>query len=224
MINPQDFDYQLPPELIANSPSKTRDQCRLLTLNKITGLIEHRHFYDLLDFLTPNDVLVLNQTKVFPARIYGRKSTGGKVEILLLEQSTTFLWRALAHPGLKKGTSLNFDQDLQGTVIEFYPQTGEVDIEFNQGKADIFNTLNQIGHTPIPPYIHSSQSESDLRTEYQTVFAKNIGSAAAPTAGLHFTPELLQKLVAKKVAIEYLTLHVGLGTFQPLKNRKSYYR
>ena len=217
MINPLDFDYKLPPELIANAPTQYRDHCRLLTLNKNTGAIGHKHFYDLLDILTQNDVLVLNQTKVFPARIYGHKSTGGKVEILLLEQLTGSIWRALAHPGLKKGTSLVFDQNLHGVVIEFYQNTGEVDVEFNQGGADMFATLHQIGHTPIPPYIHSVQSEVELRSSYQTVFAKNIGSAAAPTAGLHFTSELIQKLKDKNVSIEYVTLHVGLGTFQSLK-------
>ena len=217
MITIDDYDYFLPPELIANSPTIPRDHCRLLMYSKTTKLINHGHFYDLADQLTSNDVLILNQTKVFPARLFGYKQTGGKVELLLLSASTDTQWRAITKPGLKVGTILLFDHQLTFEVIAFYPETGEVDINANQSYYQLLTTLDSIGHTPLPPYIKTDTSESILRRQYQTIYALNPGSAAAPTAGLQFTPKLLAKIKAKGVEVEYLTLHVGLGTFQPLR-------
>ncbi len=207
-ISPADFDYHLPPELVANSPVSPRDRSRLMVINHQTGEISHRHFYDLPDFLTPNDVLVLNQTKVFPARIFGTKTTGGKVEVLLLRQLNLYTWEFISRPKIKG--DLIFSHGLVG-------HTNNDQIVFNLGGNDFLNVLDQIGHTPLPPYIHNSSSEALLRQQYQTVYARDNGSAAAPTAGLHFTPELLQKIKDKNIQVEYLTLHVGLGTFQPLR-------
>lgn len=217
MLDPQNYDYQLPPSLISNAPTEPRDHCRLLTLDRKTGGVDHHHFYDLANLLKPSDVLVLNQTKVFPARLFGQKSTGGQVELLLLEPTGSATWRSIAKPGLKKNTIIKFDQNLSGKILEFYPETGEVDIEFNQKYLDILDTLDQIGHTPIPPYIHPVQAELDLRSSYQTIYAKTLGSAAAPTAGLHFTAKLIDQIKMKGIDVKYITLHVGLGTFQPLR-------
>jgi S-adenosylmethionine:tRNA ribosyltransferase-isomerase len=216
-ISPAEFKYKLPKNLIASVPTKFRDHCRLMMLDRQTGLVNHGHFYDLIDHLTGNDVLVLNQSKVFPARIFGKKETGGKVELLLLRPVDNFIWTAISKPGLKVNTKLIFPGNLSGIVISRITNTGEVDIKFNQEKNKLLKTLDKIGHTPIPPYIDSNESETDLRRDYQTVFAKDVGSAAAPTAGLHFTPELLAKVINKGVQIEYITLHVGLGTFQSLR-------
>ncbi len=217
MFTPADFDYHLPKDRIAVAPATPRDRCRLLAFDRRLNSITHLKFYELLDQLTPNDVLILNETKVFPARIYGTKSTGGKVELLLLEQLTTSKWRAIARPGLKPTMVLNFENNLTAVVTDFNLSTGEVDCEFNQTTPIFYHTLDVIGHTPLPPYIHSSQSESQLRSDYQTVYAKINGSAAAPTAGLHFTDQLLASIKKKGITIEYITLHVGLGTFQPLR-------
>jgi len=214
---PSDFDYDLPESFIAQTPLDPRDSSRLLVLDRETQSLSHHHFSDLSDFLTPNDVLVFNQTKVIPARIYGHKTTGGKVELLLLEKKSQDTWVAISKPGLRPGQVINFEQKLSATVSNFTEETGESTLVFNQSGVDFLNTLDKIGHTPIPPYISPDRSESYLRQKYQTVYAKVKGSAAAPTAGLHFTPSLLQKLKDKGVTLEYLTLHVGLGTFQPLK-------
>jgi len=216
-IDQANFKYHLPPHLIATTPSKPRDACRLMCLDRQTGIIKHGYFFDLIDYLTPNDVLVLNQSKVFPARIFGQKSTGGKVELLLLHQVDRFTWAAISKPGLKPGAKLQFPQGLLGEVTSGIISTGEINIKFNQERDHFFEILNDIGSTPIPPYINSPTSEINLRRDYQTVYAKKVGSAAAPTAGLHFTPDLLTKLKNKGVQIEYITLHVGLGTFQPLR-------
>lgn len=208
MINPADYDYFLPPELIANSPVSPRDHSKLLVINRSSNQISHHHFYNLPQFLTSNDVLVLNQTKVFPARIFGTKPTGGRVEVLLLRQTDLNSWEYISRPGIKD--IVNFDYGLTARVDNNY-------LIFNIGGNDFLTILDRIGHTPIPPYIHNSSSESLLRQQYQTVYAKDSGSAAAPTAGLHFTPALLEELHQRNVQIEYLTLHVGLGTFQPLR-------
>jgi len=217
MINLSTFSYDLPPKLIADEPTLPRDHCRLLTFNRQNGDISHQHFYDLANFLGPNDVLVLNQSKVFPARIFGQKETGGRIEILLLHQQTSTSWLAIASPLPKINSQIFFDRQLIATVIKIDPKIGEIELNFNQPSPDFFTTLNLIGRTPIPPYIHTSDSEKSLRQNYQTVYAKEIGSAAAPTAGLHFTKNLLRKLQYRGVSVEYLTLHVGLGTFQKLR-------
>lgn len=213
----KDYHYNLPENLIANKAESKRDHCRLLSLNKKTGDINHLKFFDLKKMLGPNDVLVLNQSKVFPARLFGQKSTGGKFEILLLHQVEATCWQAISKPRLTIGQKLNFDHNLTGQVVKSNKTTGEIEINFNQKHATFFQTLDKIGHTPLPPYISSKDSESEIRKEYQTVYAKITGSAAAPTAGLHFTKKLLSDLKKGGVQIEYVTLHVGLGTFQNLR-------
>jgi len=213
----KDYSYNLPQNLIANKPFSKRDHCRLLTLNKSTGKINHLHFFDLIDLLGPNDVLVLNQSKVFPARLFGKKNTGGGIEVLLIHQIKSDTWQAISKPRPKVGREVLFDHNLIGKIIKSDSVTGEIEIKFNYKNDKFFQVLDKIGHTPIPPYINPTQTEKEIKSEYQTVYAKPIGSAAAPTAGLHFTKELLLKLKQKGVQIEYITLHVGLGTFQNLR-------
>lgn len=216
-INTSDYKYNLPENLIANHPTLHRDHCRLLTLNRTTGQIDHHRFFNLKEMLGPNDVLVLNQSKVFPARLFGRKQTGGKFEILLFHQLSSTNWQAISKPRLTIGQQLVFGHDLTGEVLKSDKSTGQIEIKFNQSHQQFWQTLDKIGHTPIPPYIHNQDSESEIRKEYQTVYAKQTGSAAAPTAGLHFTKKLLSDLKKRGVQIEYVTLHVGLGTFQNLR-------
>ncbi len=212
-----DYNYPLPQNLIAHQPSKFRDHCHLLSLNKTTSQIKHHHFFDLPKLLNPNDVLVLNRSKVFPARLFGKKASGGNIEILLIRQINSYLWLAISKPRPAVGQQLIFDHNLIAKVADSDPQTGQIKIKFNQKNKNFFKILNQIGQTPLPSYINSPQSELKLRTQYQTVFATKIGSAAAPTAGLHFTKKLLIDLKKRGVQIEYITLHVGLGTFQNLR-------
>ncbi|HPT66353.1 MAG TPA: tRNA preQ1(34) S-adenosylmethionine ribosyltransferase-isomerase QueA [Candidatus Woesebacteria bacterium] len=213
----KDYHYSLPENLIANKAESKRDHCRLLSLNKKTGEINHLKFFDLKNILGPNDVLVLNQSKVFPARLFGQKTTGGKFEILLLHQINSNSWQAISKPRLTTGQNLIFDHNLTGQVLKSNKTTGQIEIQFNQKHATFFQTLDKIGHTPLPPYISNKESESEIRKEYQTVYAKITGSSAAPTAGLHFTKKLLVDLKKRGVGIEYVTLHVGLGTFQNLR-------
>jgi S-adenosylmethionine:tRNA ribosyltransferase-isomerase len=199
---PGDFYYDLPPELIAQAPVSPRDHSRLLTIDRKTGALDHYHFYELPKLLRPDDVLVFNQTKVIPARLYGTKPTGGKVEILLLRNTGNDIWEIISHPGLKPGQIVNFSSKLFASVKS--PNTLQL-------SSNNYQLLTKLGHTPLPPYIHSTKKESILRRQYQTVYANKAGSAAAPTAGLHFTQKLLARLPQQK---EYLTLHVGLGTFK----------
>jgi len=219
MLKIEDYSYNLPESLIANQPCDQRDHCRLLSLNKTTGQVSHLHFYNLVNLLGSNDVLVLNQSKVFPARIFGKKDSGGDIEILLIHQIKSDTWLAISKPRPKVGKKIIFSHNLVGQVIESDPKTGQIQIKFNYRNAKFFQILDQVGKTPIPPYISSTQTEADIRLEYQTVYANShkIGSAAAPTAGLHFTKKLLSQLKDKGVQIEYVTLHVGLGTFQNLR-------
>ena len=210
-----EFDYELPEELIAQIPIKKRDESRLMVLNRKEQTIEHRIFKDIIDYLKPGDVLVRNNTKVIPARLYGRKETGAKVEFLLLNNIEGDIWESIVRPGnkLHVGAKVIFgDGILQAKILEVMPG-GTRKVEF---KYDgIFNEiLDKIGLMPLPPYIHESLKEKD---RYQTVYAKYDGSAAAPTAGLHFTPELLEKIQEKGVEIANVTLHVGIGTFRPVK-------
>lgn len=217
------FDYNLPYSLIAQKPAEPRDSSKLLIIDRETGTISHHHFYDLPDLLTENDVLVRNNTKVIPARILGQKTTGGQVELLLvkrlrLDENHHEVWECLTKPGLKPGQVVTFDNSLLTatcTTITGYTR----EINFNLAHAALFEALTAIGHTPIPPYITewSDSDEPQLRQLYQTTFAKIQGSAAAPTAGLHFTHELDEKLTEKGVQIEEITLHVGLGTFLSVK-------
>ncbi len=210
-----EFDYELPEELIAQTPIKKRDESRLMVLNRKEQTIEHKIFKDIIDYLKPGDVLVRNNTKVIPARLYGRKETGAKVEFLLLNNIEGDIWESIVRPGnkLHVGAKVIFgDGILEAKILEVMPG-GTRKVEF---KYDgIFNEiLDKIGLMPLPPYIHESLKEKD---RYQTVYAKYNGSAAAPTAGLHFTPELLEKIQEKGVEIANVTLHVGIGTFRPVK-------
>ncbi len=210
-----DFDYHLPEELIAQHPVEPRDTSRLLTLDKITGEVVHKaHFYELLEELNAGDVLVFNDTKVIPARLYGQRAeSGGKVEVLLLTPAGESSWECLVKPGKKCpiGQVIVFDERLKGTVTDKTDFGGRI-IKFEcTGVFD--EVIQEIGEMPLPPYIHEKLEDKD---RYQTVYAKEKGSAAAPTAGLHFTPELLEKIKAKGVELEFVTLHVGLGTFRPV--------
>lgn len=212
----EDFDYNLPEELIAQTPIEQRDTSRMLVLDKKTGNIEHKHFYDILDYLKEGDVLILNDTKVLPARLIGEKEeTKAVIEILLLKNIENDIWECLVKPAkrIKVGTIVSFgDGLLKAECIE----VGDEGIRrFNlKYEGILYEILDRLGTMPLPPYIHEQLKEQD---RYQTVYAKNIGSAAAPTAGLHFTKELLDKIEQKGVHIAYITLHVGLGTFRPVQ-------
>ncbi len=210
-----DFNYDLPEELIAQTPIAKRDESRLMVLNRDKQTIEHRIFKDIIEYLKPGDVLVRNNTKVIPARIYGKKETGANVEFLLLNNIEGDIWESIVRPGnkLHVGTKVIFgDGILKAEILEIMPGgTRKVKFEYE----GIFNEiLDKIGLMPLPPYIHEELKERD---RYQTVYAKYDGSAAAPTAGLHFTDELLQKLEEKGIIIANVTLHVGIGTFRPVK-------
>lgn len=211
-----DFYYDLPQELIAQTPIEPRDASRLMVLNKETGAIEHRIFRDLTEYLTDKDCLILNNTRVIPARIYGTKmETGAYVEFLLLTQKENDVWECLCKPGkrAKIGTMFDFGEGkLQGEVIDVQEDGNRI-VRFTCD-GNIFAVLDEIGQMPLPPYI---KEKLENKERYQTVYSKELGSAAAPTAGLHFTPEMLEKIKAMGVKIGYVTLHVGLGTFRPVK-------
>ena len=210
-----EFNYDLPEELIAQTPIEKRDESRLMILNKENKTIEHRTFKDIIEYLEPGDVLVRNNTKVIPARLYGKKETGANVEFLLLNNIEGDIWECIVRPGnkLHVGTRVIFGEGiLKADILEVMPG-GTRKVEFHYD--GIFNEiLDKIGLMPLPPYIHEELKQKD---RYQTVYAKYNGSAAAPTAGLHFTPELLQKLEEKGIVIANVTLHVGIGTFRPVK-------
>lgn len=211
----EDFDYYLPEELIAQTPLKKRDESRLLVLDKKTGEIEHKKFYDIIDYLEPGDTLVLNDTKVLPARLIGEKAeTGAVIEILLLKNIEKDEWETLAKPArrIKKGTIVNFgDAKLKAKCTKVLDD-GIRHFELIYDGI-LMEILEELGTMPLPPYIHEKLEDQSL---YQTVYAKEIGSAAAPTAGLHFTKELLKRIEKKGINIAYITLHVGLGTFRPV--------
>lgn len=215
ILKVSDFNYDLPEELIAQVPIKKRDESRLMVLDRCSKTIEHKHFYDILDYLEPGDCLVRNNTKVIPARLYGKKETGANVEFLILNNIEGDVWESIVRPGnkLHVGAKVIFgDGLLTAEVLDVMPG-GTRKVKFSY--EGIFNEiLDQIGLMPLPPYIHESLKEKD---RYQTVYAKYEGSAAAPTAGLHFTEELLEKVKAKGVEIANVTLHVGIGTFRPVK-------
>jgi S-adenosylmethionine:tRNA ribosyltransferase-isomerase len=210
----KDFYYDLPMELIAQHPAERRDHSRLLVLNKKTGEMEHKHFYDIIDYLNEGDVLVLNDTKVMPARIYGhRKDKEEKIEFLLLNRKND-VWECLSKPGKKAkiGTEIIFSDKLSAEVVDI-SDDGSRFLKFEYD--GIFEEiLDELGEMPLPPYITEKLED---KNRYQTVYAREEGSAAAPTAGLHFTKELLDKVKNKGVEICYITLHVGLGTFRPVK-------
>lgn len=214
----KEFYYDLPEELIAQVPIKKRDESRLMVLDRKKQTIEHKVFKDVLDYLQPGDCLVRNNTKVIPARIYGKKETGANVEFLLLNNIEGDIWESIVRPGnkLHVGTKVTFgDGKLNAEILEVM-EGGTRKVKFTYN--GIFNEiLDEIGMMPLPPYIHEELKEKD---RYQTVYAKYQGSAAAPTAGLHFTEELLEKIKEKGVEIANVTLHVGIGTFRPVKVEK----
>lgn len=210
-----EFNYELPEDLIAQTPLKKRDESRLMILDRQKQTIEHKIFKDIIDYLKPGDVLVRNNTKVIPARIYGKKQTGANVEFLLLNNIEGDIWETIVRPGNKLhiGTKVIFEDGLlQAEIIDTLPG-GTRKVKFKY--TGIFNEiLDKIGLMPLPPYIHEQLKQND---RYQTVYAKYEGSSAAPTAGLHFTQELLQNMQQNKIEIANVTLHVGIGTFRPVK-------
>ena len=214
-MNTADFDFHLPEELIAQTPLEKRDASKLLIVNRETGEMQDKHFHSIIDMLEPGDALVMNDTRVLPARLYGQKEeTGGHVELLLLKNTAGDEWEVLAKPAkrLKVGTRVSFgDGRLSAVVTEELTHGGRI-VRFEY-QGIFLEVLESLGEMPLPPYIHE---KLDDRERYQTVYAKESGSAAAPTAGLHFTKELLAEIQAKGVHLVYLTLHVGLGTFRPV--------
>ena len=211
----EDFNYELPEYLIAQTPLKDRDQSRLMVLDKATGEIEHRHFYDIIDYLEEGDVLVLNDTKVMPARLFGiKEETGSHIEILMLKEIEADSWECLVRPAkrIDVGTIVDFGNGVLKAQCIAIDEDGVRIFKFYY-RGIFYEILDQLGEMPLPPYIHEKLAD---KNRYQTVYAKEVGSAAAPTAGLHFTKELLEKIEAKGIKIEYVTLHVGLGTFRPV--------
>ncbi len=215
-MNKSDFFYDLPEELIAQHPVEPRDASRLMVVDRISGDIQHRHFYDILDELREGDCLILNNTRVLPARIFGIKDgTGARVEFLLLTNRGGDVWECITGPGkrAKPGTHFTFGDGILSAEVTDVLEGGNRLAKFSY-EGNFFNVLDRIGQMPLPPYI-TEKLENQER--YQTVYSKELGSAAAPTAGLHFTEELMKKIADKGVKIGYVTLHVGLGTFRPVK-------
>ena len=211
-----DFYYDLPPELIAQTPLEKRDESRLLCLDKATGEWSHHHFYELPDFLRPGDCLILNNSRVLPARLLGRRLPGGGAcEVLLLQDKGDKVWECLVRPGkhLREGARVSFgDGELTAEIAEVLPDGNRL-VRFDY-EGIFLEVLERLGKMPLPPYIKEELQDQE---RYQTVYSKVNGSASAPTAGLHFTPELLERIAAKGVGVGYVTLHVGLGTFRPVK-------
>ncbi|MBI4725841.1 tRNA preQ1(34) S-adenosylmethionine ribosyltransferase-isomerase QueA [candidate division TA06 bacterium] len=210
-----EFDYQLPEELIAKHPAKKRDASRLMVLNRSDGPVEHRRFSDIVEYLKPSDILVVNNTKVIPARLMGHKmQTGGEAEILLLRQESDNLWNCLVRPGrrLMPGARVEFSGGLMEAEIAEYRQGGQRLVKFGY-RGDFYQILERVGQVPLPPYIDRQPREAD-RNRYQTVYAKEKGAVAAPTAGLHFTPELMASIKNQGIKILEILLHVGWGTFK----------
>ena len=213
LLNTKSYFYDLPEELIAQTPAEPRDSSRLLVYHKSSGEIEHKVFRDVLDYLKPGDVLVVNNTRVLPARLYGKKESGAQIEVLLLKRIDLNTWETLAKPGkrLKVGTEIIFSENLKGKIKSDTDFGGKIiEFEFDGVFEDI---ISKCGVMPLPPYIHKQYKDKE---RYQTVYNKITGSSAAPTAGLHFTNELLEKIRAKGVEIIEVLLHVGLGTFRPV--------
>ena len=215
----REFDYILPEELIAQTPLEHRDQSRLLVVHKSNSVLEHKRFYNIVDYLKAGDLLVLNDSKVIPARIFGtRAETGGVVELLLLKQLEQDVWEVLVKPGRKArvGQVINFGTEMSATVTEIL-EDGKRKVHFEHQAETIYEVLDKIGKMPLPPYITEQLKDGN---RYQTVYARELGSAAAPTAGLHFTDALLNEIRGKGVRVTFVTLHVGLGTFRPVKEEK----
>lgn len=212
-----DFYYDLPKELIAQTPIEPRDHSKMMVLSRKDKSIEHKHFYDFIDFLEPGDCLVLNNTRVLPARIYGvKKDTGAVVEFLLLNNLGNDRWETITGPGkrAKLNTEFTFGNGIMSCKIEQVLENGNRIAKFSYDGANIYEVLDKIGEMPLPHYITEKLKDKE---RYQTVYSKELGSAAAPTAGLHFTDEILAKIKEKGVKIGYVTLHVGIGTFRPVK-------
>ena len=224
-MNISEFDYNLPDELIAQMPADKRENSRMMVLNRQNHTIEHKHFFDIVNYLDENDVLVLNNTKVIPARLFGTKEeTGAKIEVFLLEaeKEGSNNWSCLIKPSkkVKPGTVISIGEELKAIPIKKLEDDGEWLVELKY-QGDLFDILHRIGNIPLPPYIERKTQSEELKKfdmeRYQTVYAQDEGSVAAPTAGLHFTKEILEKLKNKGVEIVYVTLNVGLGTFRPVK-------
>ena len=213
-----DFWYDLPEELIAQTPLERRDGSRLMVLNRETGEIQHKHFYDIIDYLNSGDCLVMNDSRVLPARLMGHRPTGGVVEVLLLRDLGNKCWECLCKPGRKMqvGNEVIFGDGELTAVVREVQEDGNRVVEFKY-EGIFLEVLERLGKMPLPPYIKEELQDQE---RYQTVYSKVLGSAAAPTAGLHFTPELLEQIKAKGVNIGYVTLHVGLGTFRPVKEEE----
>ena len=215
-----DFDYVLPEEFIAQKPADKRDHSKLMVLNREEGSIAHKHFNDVIDYLNPGDCLVLNNSKVLPARMFGiKESSGIEVEFLLIKRIEGDIWETMVRPGrrLKKGDTVVFKDDFKAEIID-YGADGTRIVKFVY-EGIFMERLEEIGSMPLPPYIERPSDDAD-RDRYQTVYCKDEGSVAAPTAGLHFTDELLEKIAEKGVKLVYVTLHVGIGTFRPVKCEK----
>ena len=210
-----DFYFDLPEELIAQTPLERRDSSRLLHLDKVTGALEHRHFYELLDYLREGDCMVFNDSRVLPARLIGARPTGGSVELVLLRDLGEGRWECLSRPGrkTKPGTEILFGNGELKATVESVAEGGNRIVRFDY-EGIFLEVLERLGKMPLPPYIKEELQDSE---RYQTVYSREIGSAAAPTAGLHFTKDLMEKIAAKGVKLCYVTLHVGLGTFRPVK-------
>ena len=219
-LKTEDFKYELPEELIAQVPAEKRDLSRLMVMDRKTGALSHRHFYDIVDYLNEGDVLVLNRSRVIPARLFGKRAdTGADIEIMLLLKVENDVWEAMVKPGkkCKLSTRIIFgDGELCAEITEITEEGNRI-LRFSCENGSVSDAIHRIGQMPLPPYITSRASEKE---RYQTVYSKEEGSSAAPTAGLHFTPELLKKLEDKGVKIVTVLLHVGLGTFRPVKERE----
>lgn len=219
-LTKSDFWYDLPPELIAQTPLSVRDSSRLMCINRRTGAVEHRVFHDIIDLLDPGDVLVINDSKVIPARLFGvKEETGVPMEVLLLRQRELDTWEVLCRPGkrAKIGTNIVFNDGLLRAKVTDVVEDGNRILRFSYEGDNLYSIFDRIGQMPLPPYITKKLED---RERYQTVYAKELGSAAAPTAGLHFTPELLERIKEKGIVVVPVELHVGLGTFRPVKEEK----
>lgn len=220
MMTLHDIDYELPPSLIAQEPAPQRDHSRLLVLDRATGAIAHHHFFELPTLLRPGDVLVRNRSRVIPARLHGRKPTGGAVEVLLLhcKNRQENVWECLCRPGLRTNQALTFPNNVSGQILEHVRDSFSHQIRFSIEYEQFLSNLEKSEETPLPPYIdHSRYSAKEIANRYQTTYAREAGSAAAPTAGLHFTKALDAQLINRGITIEEVVLHVGLGTFAPIR-------
>lgn len=217
-----EFDYKLPEELIAQKPTEKRQDSRMMVLDRENHQILHKHFYDIVNLIDENSVLILNNTKVMPARLYGYKETGAKIEVFLLKEGINKEWEVLIRPSkrVKEGTVIEISKELSVEILKPLPDDGKWLVKMIY-IGDIFEILHRVGNIPLPPYIERKMADDELKKldfeRYQTVYARDEGSVAAPTAGLHFTKEILSKLEAKGVEIGYVTLNVGIGTFRPVK-------